>query len=106
MPKESAMPHPSNPDHVPDLLGKAELLSLTLAVMHEANALRAIVMDEVRRLENLRGGRTHWEGCEIRHPICAALLRIRTALAAIDSASIPTLAAIGAAHGVAIPPRP
>jgi hypothetical protein len=97
------MPHPSNPDHVLDILDATALVSLTLTIAHEAVALRAIVMDEVRRLENLQGGRTHWAGCELCHPSCSALLRIRTALAAID-ATRPAGPGTGGPHGVAPTP--
>ena len=46
-----------------------------------AVGLISFIHDEIRRLEESGTGGTHWEGCESTHPKCAAIKRMRAALA-------------------------
>lgn len=48
----------------------------------EVERLRAALQRELDELRARMKDRTHWEGCEEAHPMCAALTRIESALVA------------------------
>lgn len=55
-----------------------------LGLVVEVERLRAVIADEIKRLDG-PGGSTHWEGCERSHPRCAAIKRLRAALTGAKS---------------------